>query len=207
MSVCQIKSVLLDENVVQRHMIMKPANSYVWSPYRKVRGIYNSFSVKREFLVAVNPFESDRLACEFFWSSHIYILWSRSEKAVVVATVRASFQVMASAGSLRASSPIGGVARSHAKGDSVLWRLASLQASSPFMAGKLSHKRTPHALVALFTCGSCVTCRDSTKWRACSQATARFARHNLRTCSQTSDHRNPFTPIYEKIKRNCRSKF
>ena len=55
MSVCQIKSVLLDENVVQRHMIMKPANSYVWYPYRKVRGIYNRFSIKPEFLVTVNP--------------------------------------------------------------------------------------------------------------------------------------------------------
>ena len=104
MSVCQIRSVLLDENVVQRHMIMKPANSYVWYPYRKVRGIYNRFSLKREFLVAVNTSERD-----------IYIMWSRSEKAMVVASVRASFQITASAGSLRASSPFGGVARSHAR--------------------------------------------------------------------------------------------
>ena len=67
MSVCQIKSVLLDENVVQRHMIMKPANSYVWYPCRKVRGIYNRFSIKPEFLVTVNPSsESDQLACDIF---------------------------------------------------------------------------------------------------------------------------------------------
>ena len=34
-------------------------------------------------------------------------MWSRSEKAMVVASVLASFQIMASAGSLRANSPFG----------------------------------------------------------------------------------------------------
>ena len=185
MSVCQIKSVLLDENVVQRHMIMKPANSYVWYPYRKVRGIYNSFSIKPEFLVTVNPSESDQFACEFFLIfPYIYMMWSRSEKAMVVPSVRAIFQIMASTGSLRASSPFGGVARSNARVERERRRAFSrgslgLLASSPFMASKLTRRRTPLALA--------------------------------RACSQTSVHRNLFTPrppyIYGKVKRNCLSKF
>ena len=36
---------------------------------------------------------------------------------MVVASVRASFQIIASAGSLRANSPFGGVARSHARAE------------------------------------------------------------------------------------------
>ena len=144
------------------------------------------------------------------------MMWSRSEKAMVVPSVRASFQIMASAGSLHASSPFGAVARSHARAEGERRRAfsrvsLSLQTSSPFMARELSHERTPLALAAPFACCSCVTCRDSTKWKACSRATARFARHNSRACSQTSDHRNFFTPrppyIYGTIKRNCRSKF
>ena len=135
---------------------------------------------------------------------------------MVVPSVRASFQIMANAGSLRASSPFGGVAKSHARAERERRRAfsgvsLSLQASSPFMARELSHERTPLALAAPFACCSCVTFRDSPKWRACSPATARFARHNPRACSQTSDHHNLFTPrlpyIYGKIKRNCRSKF
>ena len=36
---------------------------------------------------------------------------------MVVASVRSSFQIMASDGSLRANSPFGGVARSHARAE------------------------------------------------------------------------------------------
>ena len=133
-------------------------------------------------------------------------MWSRSEKAMVVPGVHASFQIMASAGSLSASSPFVAIARSHARAER-----ERIQANSPFMARELSHERTPLVLAAPFACCCCVTFRDSPKWRACSQATARFARHNSRAWSQTSDHRNLLTPrppyIYGKIKRNCRSKF
>ena len=143
-------------------------------------------------------------------------MWSRSEKAMVVASVLASFQIMASAGSLRANSPFGGVAKSHARAEREMRQAFSRvslspQASSPFMARELSHEKTPLALAGPFACCSCVTFRDCPKWRACSRATARFARHNSGARPQTSDHRNLFTPrppcIYGKIKRNCRSKF
>ena len=98
---------------------------------------------------------------------------------MVVASVLASFQIMASAGGLRANSPFGGVARSHARAERERRRAFScgslgLLASSPFMASELTRRRTPLALA--------------------------------RACSQTSVHRNLFTPrpayIYGKVKRN-----
>ena len=66
---------------------------------------------------------------------------------MVVASVRASFQIMASAGSLGANSPFGGVARSHARAEREMRQAFSRvslspQASSPFMARERpSHSR------------------------------------------------------------------
>ena len=81
---------------------------------------------------------------------------------MVVASVLASFQIMASACSLRANSPFGGVARSHARAEREMRQAFSRvslspQASSPFMARELSHERTPLALAGPFACCSCVT--------------------------------------------------
>ena len=129
----------------------------------------------------------------------------------MVASLRACSRIMASKArrSLRASSPFGGVAESHARAArerrsrECEGRSLVAQLSRHKWRACLQTKRDARERSSPFAFGSRVTSRDSPKWRVCTQDTG--ARHNLKACTHTSDHYSLFTPgphyIDETIKK------